>query len=133
MKTILLILLIQILADASGDAFRLKGKQLLHHLFEVVQIICWMALIYLFTTISSPAWIRLIAYYIALRFLIFDTIFNIIAGNPISYLGSPKNNLYAKFWHIFDKLKICTPESAANTFKYLIALPVVVSQIFMLN
>jgi hypothetical protein len=132
MIVILIILFLQIVCDAMGDAFRLKGRSILHHILESLQLVCFGVLVYMFNDRGFNEWGMLIIYYLSLRFVIFDTIFNIIAGNPISYVGRD-TSLYAKFWDIFDsRLHWSTAGSAANTFKYLIALPVMASMIIQM-
>jgi hypothetical protein len=114
MIIILSILLIQILLDSSGDAFRLKGWQKLQHLFESLQIVCWTSLIFLHPEFSYT----LIAFYVLARFVFFDITFNLITGNYLDYVGNPKNSFYAWFLDlIFARTGITTIEIGTNTLK----------------
>ena len=61
------LLLLLVILDASGDAFRLKGWQVLHHLFEAIQIAGWISIWALFG--FDPVYI---AFYILGRIVLFD-------------------------------------------------------------
>lgn len=89
-----LLLLLLVVLDAAGDAFRLKGKQVLHHSLESLQVALWVAVWALFE--FQPYYI---AMYILGRFVMFDLVFNLIAGNKLLYVG--KSSLYGRFFSWF--------------------------------
>jgi len=84
-----LILLLAVLLDATGDAFRTRGKQVIHHMMEVAQIGTWVALWALF----DFHWLYILLYTFA-RFVFFNLTYNLIAGNKWYYTG--KSNLFDK-------------------------------------
>jgi hypothetical protein len=130
-RLIFILLLIQIVLDSLGDGFRVKGKRRLHHLCESLQIVTWFSILYIASMLGSIPIVNTVIYYVALRFLIFDTLYNLIVGNPnISYVGDPKNSWYARLWRIFEDIGLCSSGSAANTFKYLIALPTIIAIVY---
>lgn len=86
---ITLILLLQVALDASGDAFRAKGWQFVHHIMETFQIVGWIVVWALFGFNSL-----FIPIYILGRIWLFDLLFNIWKGNHLLYLG--ENDLYGK-------------------------------------
>lgn len=71
-----------VIVDAVGDALRLKGKQILHHLAEALQIGGWLAI----WAFLGFEWVY-VPIYILGRLWLFDVIFNIVAGNRILYVG----------------------------------------------
>ena len=77
-----LILLLLVVLDATGDALRSRGKQLLHHSIESIQIAIWIALWALF----EFHWLYVLMYIFA-RFVFFDLIYNLIVGNKWYYVG----------------------------------------------
>ena len=85
-----LVLLGIVALDSTGDALRLRNKQLLHHSLEVVQIGGWIVLWSLF-----GFKIEYVAMYVLGRIWLFDPLFNLVAGNKLSYIGSSS---------IYDKL-----------------------------
>ena len=82
-----LLLLILVTMDACGDAFRFNGKQIIHHIAEITQIAGWIALWALF-----PFDWHYIIMYLMGRIILFDIVFNLVAGLPLSYVG--KSSLY---------------------------------------
>jgi len=88
-KWILLILLLLVAFDAAGDAFRLRGWQVIHHVMESVHVIGWIAVWALFR--FNPVYIVM---YLLGRFIAFDLIFNLIAGNYWWYVG--ESSLYGR-------------------------------------
>lgn len=92
-----LVLLLIIILDASGDAFRLNGWQLAHHIMESIQIAGWIAIWAVFR--FNPVFIVM---YILGRFIGFDLVYNLIAGNIWWYVGD--NSLYGKFFIWFADL-----------------------------
>lgn len=77
-----LLLLLQVVLDATGDAFRAKGWQLAHHLTEGIQIAGWFLIwaLFGFGYIFIPI-------YILGRIWLFDLLFNIWKGNQLLYMG----------------------------------------------
>jgi hypothetical protein len=125
---ILIILFLQVICDAVGDAMRFRCRQVLHHFFEALQIVCWGAAIYLSANNDISSWGNILVYYVCVRFIFFDTIFNLIAKLKWDYVG--RFSLYGMVFARFGK--IASPESAANTFKYLLALPLLIGTIYNL-
>lgn len=85
-----LALLLMVILDATGDAFRLEGWQVLHHMIEAAQVAGWFVIWGLFP--FNPVWIVM---YILGRFVTFDLVFNLIAGNDWWYVG--ESSLYGRF------------------------------------
>jgi len=76
-----------ILLDASGDAFRSRGCQVVHHIFEATHEAIWLGLLAYFTKSYN-----IIPIYILCRIAIFDVLYNLIAGNKLNYVG--KSSVY---------------------------------------
>lgn len=78
-----LILLSLVLLDAIGDAFRLRGWQIPHHLMEVAHVAGWIILWALidFHVVYVPL-------YILGRIVLFDIVFNLTAGLSIGHIGT---------------------------------------------
>lgn len=85
-----LALLILVVLDGAGDAFRLQGWQIAHHTMEMVQVGGWVAIWALFRFNLVH-----IVMYILGRFVGFDMVFNLIAGNELLYVG--ESSLYGRF------------------------------------
>jgi len=85
-----LALLLLVLLDASGDAFRLQGWQVAHHSMEAMMIVGWVAVWALFK--FNPVYIVM---YLLGRFIVFDVTFNLIAGLDWWYIG--ESSLYGRF------------------------------------
>ena len=85
--TILCLMTALILLDAVGDAFRSRGWQIPHHLMEALHEGSWIGLLYYFT-----GWVNIIPVYILSRIAIFDVVYNLVAGNKLSYIG--KSSIY---------------------------------------
>jgi len=77
-----LALLLLVILDATGDAFRIQGWQFLHHAIETLQIAGWVAVWSLFEFN-----LVFIVMYITGRLFLFDLTLNVIAGNPLLYMG----------------------------------------------
>lgn len=85
-----LALLLLVVLDASGDAFRLNGWQAAHHVMETIQVAGWFAVWLLFR--FNPVYIVM---YLLGRFIGFDAIFNLITDNELFYVG--ESSLYGRF------------------------------------
>jgi hypothetical protein len=85
-----LALLLLVILDATGDAFRIQGWQVLHHSIESLQVAGWLAVWILFR--FNPVYI---AMYILGRFVTFDVVLNLIVGNDWWYVG--ETSLYGRF------------------------------------
>lgn len=85
-----LALLLLVILDATGDAFRAEGWQLAHHSMETLQVAGWIAVWVLFR--FNPVYIVM---YILGRFIVFDGIFNLIVGNELFYVG--ESSIYGRF------------------------------------
>jgi len=85
-----LALLLLVILDASGDAFRFKGWQFIHHLTESVQVAGWIAVwaLFGFELVYIPI-------YILSRIILFDVIFNAISKHPLMYVG--ESDLFGGF------------------------------------
>lgn len=92
-----LTLLLIILLDASGDAFRLHGWQVAHHIMEALQICGWLFIWFNFR--FNPVWIVM---YLLGRFVVFDVTFNLIAGLDWWYVG--ESSLYGRIIVWFSDL-----------------------------
>ena len=88
-----LLLLSIVVIDAVGDALRLRNKQILHHIAEVVVILIWM--------IVAKLPVPLIVMYTLARIALFDPIFNWTAGLPLKHIGN--SSLYDRFLRKFAK------------------------------
>jgi hypothetical protein len=76
-------LLVLVVFDAVGDAFRLRKWNVLHHVFEVFHVAGFFAIWALFG--FEPVYVLL---YILGRIVLFDIVFNLVAGLPITYIGT---------------------------------------------
>ena len=106
-----LLLLLQVILDASGDAFRFRGWQIVHHMTESIQIAGWFAIWALF----GFDW-QFIVMYIMGRIVVFDLVFNLIAGNKLFYVG--ESDLIGKLMH---RLPVA-PEHISFITKFIAAL-----------
>jgi len=84
-----LILLGVSLIDAAGDAFRVRKWQVVHHSMEVLGIAVWFLIWGLFEFRYEY-----IIMYITGRIFCFDIVFNLIARNKWSYVGT--SSLYGR-------------------------------------
>ena len=82
-----LVLLGLVLLDAVGDAFRLRGWQIVHHIAELLTVAVWFAIWALF----GFEWMYIILYILG-RIVLFDIAFNLTAGLRIGYIG--RSSLY---------------------------------------
>ena len=96
------ILVLSIIVDAVGDAFRKNGNQIPHHFFEATNVAIWIGVIVIVARGDIQWFNRLIVMYITARIAIFDITFNIIAGNKWSYVG--KSSLYGRLLTWFTSL-----------------------------
>lgn len=90
MITILIILTLITIFDAFGDGMRFKGKQVLHHIAEVLIIVLWYNLLYLVNSnpVTDHEFLWLAVYFISFRILAFDIVFNLSAGLKWHYKGN---------------------------------------------
>ena len=84
-----LLLLLLCVLDAAGDAFRVRKWQIIHHSLEVVQIAVWFLIWALFEFRYEY-----VIMYITGRIFLFDIVFNLIARNKWSYVGT--SSLYGR-------------------------------------
>lgn len=91
----MILLLFQILLDSSGDAFRVKKWQKLQHICEALQIVIWFVLAWFLVNVQFHDWQYLGIFYVCLRFVLFDLIYNLWTGNELTYIGDPENSMYA--------------------------------------
>ncbi len=92
-----LILLTLVALDATGDALRLNGWQVPHHVVESIQIGWWLLIWALYGFKRYY-----IAMYILARVWAFALVFNLWAGNKLLYLGT--NDLVGISIHWFADL-----------------------------
>ena len=78
-----LVLLGVILLDAIGDGLRWKGKQVAHHVVEILREAVWLCMVAYF----MDNW-TIITMYITARIAFFDPVINLIAGKGLGYIGS---------------------------------------------
>ena len=86
-----LALLFLVILDASGDAFRGNGWQLVHHFMESIQISIWILVWILFR--FNPVFIVM---YILGRVWLFDPVLNLWVGNPTHLLYMGENDIFGK-------------------------------------
>ena len=97
LQIISLILLLLVAIDASSDALRASGKQVLHHSGEILQIAGWFAVWGLFEfSVLYPVM------YILGRIIFFDIVYNICTRNKLSYVG--ESSIYGKILTWFTNL-----------------------------
>ena len=94
-KIISLILLGIVLIDATGDGFRTRRWQILHHILEVLGIAMWISLL-LVNIEFQPIHVIM---YITGRIALFDPVYNLSSGNSLSYIG--KSSLYDRLLRKF--------------------------------
>jgi len=82
-----LILLALVVLDAVGDAFRLRGWQIPHHILEVFHVAGWVVVWALFAFD-----LQFVLLYVLGRIVLFDIVFNLTAGLPIGHVGT--NSIY---------------------------------------
>ena len=82
-----ILLLIAVLLDAVGDAFRYRGWQIPHHAMEAFHVALWIYIWAFYDFHISFVWM-----YIFGRIVLFDIAFNLTAGLPIGYIG--RSSLY---------------------------------------
>jgi hypothetical protein len=78
-----LILLGIVLLDAIGDGLRWIGKQVAHHMVEILREAIWLSLVAYF----MGNWL-IIPMYVLARIVFFDPIINLVAGKGLGYIGS---------------------------------------------
>lgn len=95
---VVLLLLLQALLDATGDAFRFNGWLVVSHTMEALQIAGWFVFAGLFVLevahipyIGRNSIIRLLLFYVLMytlgRIWLFDITHNLWCGNDLLYLG----------------------------------------------
>ena len=107
-----LALLAVVVLDASGDAFRLHGWQIAHHVMESIMVVSWIAIWALFK--FNPVFIVM---YILGRFIAFDMVFNLIVGNELFYVGS--SSLYGRFLEWFTTTLKTPPSMLVSALKFM--------------
>lgn len=88
-QIVTLILLAVCGIDAAGDAFRARKWQVIHHSMEVLGITAWFTIWALFEFQAIY-----LVMYITGRIFIFDVLFNLIARNKWTYVGT--SSLYGR-------------------------------------
>jgi len=78
-----IILLGIVLLDAVGDGLRWRGKQVAHHVVEILREAIWLSMVAYF----MDNW-TIITMYVTARIAFFDPIINLVAGKPIGYAGN---------------------------------------------
>ena len=77
-----LVLLVVVAVDATGDAFRLRGWQVPHHVMEIFHVGLWIYIWAFYKFHRDLIWT-----YILGRIIVFDLVFNLVAGLSIGYVG----------------------------------------------
>lgn len=100
---ILVCYILSILCGASGDAFDYTGKKTAGHILQGCEIFTWLTL-FILALVARPDYdpdqIVIIALsYFALRFFLFDYIWNICAGQKLFYIGN--TSIYDKILQVF--------------------------------
>lgn len=93
-QIVLLLLLLQVVLDAAGDAFRTRKWQIPHHAFEALQIAVWIFIWAKFEFELYFIWMYVIG-----RFWAFDMVYNLITKEELWYVG--KTSLYGRFFSWF--------------------------------
>ncbi len=104
-----------VILDAAGDAFRLRGWQIIHHEAEVHVIIGFFAAWALF----GFKWVYVWLYALA-RVAIFALVFNLVAGNAPFYVGDSGGYDIALRW--FANLVRVGPENIAFILTFMASL-----------
>lgn len=78
--------------DAIGDGLRMRGRQVMHHMAEVVGVALWFVI--WFSMDVSGRFFDIIWMYVLIRIALFDVIVNLVAGQRVSYVG--KSSLYER-------------------------------------
>ena len=78
-----LVLLAIVLLDAVGDGLRWNGKQVAHHIVEIIREGIWLSMVAIF----MDNWL-IVPMYIVARIIFFDPIINLVAGKGLGYVGS---------------------------------------------
>jgi len=90
-----LILLGIIIFDAVGDGLRWNGKQVAHHVVEILREAAWLSMVAYFMDNYF-----IITMYITARIAFFDPVINLIAGKPLGYAGN--SSLYDRLLRWFS-------------------------------
>lgn len=96
---ILLYLLIAVAAGATGDGLNNAGIQTWGHLLEAAEVAILMFAFYAIDqdkVLTLREVLLMFGTYICLRFAFFDYLYNIAAGNSLTYLSH--NNFWGKLW-----------------------------------
>ena len=99
-----LILLFQVLIDALGDGFRIRGWQLWHHSMESLRIAVWICL----WTSTAFGWLDFEWYYIAMyilgRIWLFDIVLNLVVDFEVFYVSDSSWDGKILIWLSSDKI-----------------------------
>lgn len=82
-------LLALVVFDAVGDAFRFRGLNVPHHVMESIHVGGWLAVWALFGPDFLPVHVYM---YVLGRIILFDPVFNLVAGLPFFHIGT--NSIY---------------------------------------
>jgi len=116
-------LLLLVVLDATGDAFRFKGWQKAHHFCETLQVAMWLALFAL-TGLGYMEfrWVYIMIYILE-RVLFFDPIWNGITGHRWLYVG--ENDLMGMAIRGIAKLFKVPYEHPSFMVKFISALALI--------
>ena len=89
---VLIIFITHVVLDAWGDAFRYFKRYFFSHLFEALQVLCLLFLLYV--QVEPLSILYLIVAYGCIRFALFDPIYNVSIKQNIMYIGD--TSLYDK-------------------------------------
>ena len=110
-----LIMLGLVVIDGIGDALRLRGWQIPHHIAEILHVSGWIAVwaLFGFEMVYIPI-------YIVGRVILFDIVFNLVAGLPIGHIG--KSSLYDIVLTWFGKWVKNSPVHFVFIFRFMALL-----------
>ena len=102
--TIILILLLQVILDALGDAFRIRRWQNLHHTMESAREAVWIGL----AAAIGFGYLEFEWYYIAMyilgRIWLFDPILNLVSDFDFFYVSDSSTDGRILIWLCSDKI-----------------------------
>ena len=103
---VILLLLIPVVLDALGDAFRIRKWQNLHHLMESAREAFWIALVVGVSPLLG--WFEVEWYYIAMyilgRIWLFDLVLNLVADFDFFYVSDSSTDGRILIWLSSDKV-----------------------------
>lgn len=112
-----------VILDATGDALRLRMRQIMHHMLESLHLVLFFVIWALF----GFKW-EYVLIYIMGRIVVFDVIFNLVAGLPVLYVG--EGSVYDIAIRKVASVFPVHPSNPSFIFKFM-ALLVWISLVFL--